>query len=57
VSRGQSLRRSKRFSKPIAFRANGEKSKVLIVISSLKRHEYELAPDTAGARIRPRMGA
>ena len=41
----------------MALRANGEKSKVLIVISSLKRHEYELAPDTAGARIRPRLGA
>ena len=25
----------------MALRANGEKSKVLIVISSMKRHEYE----------------
>jgi hypothetical protein len=41
----------------MALRANGEKSKVLIVISSVKRHEYELAPDTAGARIRPLWSA
>jgi hypothetical protein len=57
LSNERSLSRSNSVSKPMALRAKGEKSKVLMFISSVKRHEYELAPDTAGARTGPLEGA